>query len=123
MAPLAVVHLLAAGLHLDAARAHVHEQVQKALQQFHGKEVHPGPALSGPLHSSMAVQQQTTGLRGAEIKGDRASLFGIPARKSDIGSRCVKADWVQSSHIFTAEGQIAMQGDLGIMQLSQMGEL
>ena len=27
MAPLAIIHLLAAGLHLDAAGAHVHEQV------------------------------------------------------------------------------------------------
>ena len=71
----------------------------------------------------MAVEQQTAGLRGAEIKGDRAGLLGIPAREGDVSSRRVKADRVQSGHVLAAEGQITMHGDLRVMQLSETGEL
>uniref|UniRef100_A0A3B1IWX2 Uncharacterized protein n=1 Tax=Astyanax mexicanus TaxID=7994 RepID=A0A3B1IWX2_ASTMX len=123
MAPLAIVHLLGAGLHFDAAGAHVHQQIQETLQQLHGEEVHPGPALSGSLHSSVAENQQAVGLCGAEVEGDGSGLFAVPAGKSDVGSWSVEADGVQSRHVLAAEGQVSLQADLGVTQLGQMGEL
>uniref|UniRef100_A0A8C3T7A1 Uncharacterized protein n=1 Tax=Chelydra serpentina TaxID=8475 RepID=A0A8C3T7A1_CHESE len=87
VAPLAVVDLLVAGPHLDATRAHVQQQVKVAVQQLHGKVVSLVWALSTALprglQAPMAEEQQPVGLSGAEVKGDGASLLGVPLGQGD----------------------------------------
>uniref|UniRef100_A0A4W4EZK7 Uncharacterized protein n=1 Tax=Electrophorus electricus TaxID=8005 RepID=A0A4W4EZK7_ELEEL len=112
--PFAVVHPLAAGLHLDAARAHVHEQEEEAVQQLHGEEVNARPALRRALQAPVAIEQQAAGLRGAEVKGDGARLLGAPTGQGDVGTRRIEADRVEGGHVLTAEGQVAVQVDFGV---------
>uniref|UniRef100_A0A8C3X4C7 Uncharacterized protein n=1 Tax=Catagonus wagneri TaxID=51154 RepID=A0A8C3X4C7_9CETA len=76
VAPLAVIDLAAGCPELDAARAHVQQKVEVAVQQLHGKVVGPlGSAVAagpGPRPPALAEEQQPVGLGGAEVKGDGA---------------------------------------------------
>uniref|UniRef100_A0A3P8YAK9 Secreted protein n=1 Tax=Esox lucius TaxID=8010 RepID=A0A3P8YAK9_ESOLU len=118
MAPLSVVHLLVAGLQLDAPRAHVHQQVEEPVQELHGKVVglHV-PAqlrLFGPVGSAVTEQEQAAGLRGAEVEGDGARFLGVPLGQGDEGLRGLKGDGVQGGHVLAAEDQVAVQADFRV---------
>lgn len=79
MAPLAIIQSLVTGFHFDAPRAHIHDQVQKAIQQLYGEEVGPGLSLwLCTLQAAMAEQQQATGLCGAEVERYGARLLCVP---------------------------------------------
>uniref|UniRef100_A0A8D3AHG3 Uncharacterized protein n=1 Tax=Scophthalmus maximus TaxID=52904 RepID=A0A8D3AHG3_SCOMX len=91
MAPLAITEPRIAGSHLDAARAHIHDQVEKSVQQLHGEEVGPGlPVGLRSLQTAMTEQQQTAGLRGAEVKRYGARLLSVPPGQCQVGSWRVK---------------------------------
>uniref|UniRef100_A0A667YSJ9 Uncharacterized protein n=1 Tax=Myripristis murdjan TaxID=586833 RepID=A0A667YSJ9_9TELE len=88
MAPLPIIKPLVAGFHLKAAGSHVHDQVEKAVQQLHGKVVCPGlPVGLCALQTAMAEQQQAAGLCGAEVKGYGACPLGVPPGQSQVGRR------------------------------------
>lgn len=113
MAPLAIINPLVAGFDLDAARAHIHDQVEKSLHQLDGEEVGAGfPVGDRTLQAAMAEQQQAAGLRGAEVKGNGARLLCIPPGQRQVGVRRVKGDRLQSLHVFAAEHQVSMDTDL-----------
>uniref|UniRef100_A0A8C3G4J1 Uncharacterized protein n=1 Tax=Cyclopterus lumpus TaxID=8103 RepID=A0A8C3G4J1_CYCLU len=91
MAPLAIVEPLVTGFHLDAARAHIHYQVKKSIQQLDGEEVGPGLLVRlRALQTAMAEQQQADGLCGAEVKGYGARLLCVPPGQCQVGRRCVE---------------------------------
>uniref|UniRef100_A0A674ICJ0 Uncharacterized protein n=1 Tax=Terrapene triunguis TaxID=2587831 RepID=A0A674ICJ0_9SAUR len=123
VAPLAVIDLLVAGPHLDAARTHVQQQIKVAVQQLHGKVVSLvwtlSTALPRGLQAPMAEEQQPVGLGGAEVKGDGASLLGVPLGQGDVGLGRLKGDWVQRCHILTAEHQVPIDLHLGVALLCQ----
>ncbi len=118
VAPLSVVHLLVAGLELDAAGAHVHQQVEKAVQQLHGEVVGlhltAGPLLFAALGLAVAEQQQAAGLGGAEVEGDGAGLLGVPARQRDVGLGRLESHGVQGRHVLAAEHQVPVHTDLRV---------
>uniref|UniRef100_A0A8C6PHQ5 Uncharacterized protein n=1 Tax=Nothobranchius furzeri TaxID=105023 RepID=A0A8C6PHQ5_NOTFU len=91
VAPLAIVQPLVAGFNLDAAGAHVHDQVDKPVQQLHGKEVSAGlPVGQRTLQVAMAEEQHAVGLCGAEVKRNGACLLGVPPGQRQVGRRHVK---------------------------------
>uniref|UniRef100_A0A3Q2TU96 ZP domain-containing protein n=1 Tax=Fundulus heteroclitus TaxID=8078 RepID=A0A3Q2TU96_FUNHE len=100
MAPFSVIHLLVTGLELCFSR------------QFHGKVIclqfSPRLLLFRPLRASVAEQQQSAGLCGAE---------------GDESFRSFKRYGIKSRYILTAEHQITMQCDFRVAVKSQPGEL
>lgn len=120
VAPLAVVQPLVTGLHLDAAGAHVHDQVEESVQQLDGEEV--GPLLlvrRRPLQAAVAEEQQAAGLRGAKVKGYGACLLCVPSGQRQVGRRCVEGDRLQGLHALAAEYQVTMDTDLRVSLFSQ----
>lgn len=127
MAPFAIVDLLVAGLEFDAPRAHVHQQVQKPVQQLHGKiiglHLASRPLLLRALRFPVAEQQESAGLGGAEIEGYGAGLLGVPARQGDVGLGRLEGHGVEGRHVLAAEHQVAMQTDLWVSLDGQTGQL
>lgn len=122
--PLAVAQLIVTGFRLDAARAHVHDQVEESVQQLHGKEVGPGlPVGLRPLQAAVTEEQQAAGLRGAKVEGYGAGSLGVPPGQCQEGGRRVKGDGLQGLHLLTPEHQVAVDGDPGVMLLRQPGQL
>uniref|UniRef100_A0A8C9Y9I4 Uncharacterized protein n=1 Tax=Sander lucioperca TaxID=283035 RepID=A0A8C9Y9I4_SANLU len=120
MAPLAIIKPLVTGFHFDAARAHIHDQVKKSIQQLHGEEVSPGlPVGLYALQTAMAEQQQADGLCGAEVKRYGAYLLCVPPGQCQVGRRCVESDRLQGFHILAAEYQVTMDTDLWVSLFSQ----
>uniref|UniRef100_A0A8C2WPY4 Uncharacterized protein n=1 Tax=Cyclopterus lumpus TaxID=8103 RepID=A0A8C2WPY4_CYCLU len=127
MAPVPVIDLLVAGLQFCFSRAHIDQQVQIPLQQLHGKviglQLPTGLLLFGTLRTAVAEQQESAGLRSAEVKGDGARLLGVPLGQGDVGLGGLKGDRVQGCHVLTAEHQVTIQGDLGVALDSQPRQL
>uniref|UniRef100_A0A8C9SG15 Uncharacterized protein n=1 Tax=Scleropages formosus TaxID=113540 RepID=A0A8C9SG15_SCLFO len=125
--PLAIVDLLVAGLHLDAAGAHVHEQVEEAIEQLDGEvvglELAVGTLLLGALQAAVAEEQQAAGLRGAEVEGDGACLLGVPPGEGDVGLGGLEGDRVKGCDVLAAEHQVPVQADLGVSLDGQAGQL
>lgn len=120
MAPLAIVEPLVTGSHLDAARAHIHDQVEKPIQQLYGEEIGPGlPVGLRALQAAVAEQQQADGLCGAEVKRYGARLLCVPPGQCQVGRRRVKGDRLQGFHILAAEYQVTMDTDLWVSLFSQ----
>uniref|UniRef100_A0A672GCD7 Uncharacterized protein n=1 Tax=Salarias fasciatus TaxID=181472 RepID=A0A672GCD7_SALFA len=120
MAPLAVVEPLVAGFHLDAARAHIHDQVEQPVQQLDGEEVCPGlPVGLRALQTAVTEQQQPAGLRGAEVKRYGACLLCVPPGQRQVGRRRVEGDRLQGFHVLAAEYQVTMDTDLRVSLFSQ----
>lgn len=120
MAPLAIIQSLVTGFHLDAPRAHIHDQVQNSIQQLNGKEVGPGLSVRlRTLQAAMAEQQQATGLRGAEVKRYGARLLCVPPRQCQERRWRVEGDRLQGFHILTAEYQVTMDTDLRVSLFSE----
>lgn len=120
MAPLAIIKPLVAGFYLDAARAHIHDQVEKPIQQLYGEEVSPGLLVSlKTLQTAMAEQQQAAGLCGAEVKRYSACLLRVPLGQCQVGRRCVEGDRLQGFHILAAKYQVTMDTDLRVSLFSQ----
>ena len=120
MAPLAIIQSLVAGFHLDAPGAHIHDQIEKSIQQLDSEEVSPGlPVRLRPLQAAMAEQQQAVGLGGAEVKRYGARLLRVPPGQCQVGRRCVEGDWLQSFHVLAAEYQVTMDTDLRVSLFSQ----
>lgn len=107
MAPFPVVDLLVAGLQLCFSRAHINQQVQIPIQQLHGKvislQLPTGLLLFGALRAAVAEQQESAGLRSAEVEGDRARLLGVPLWQGDVGLGGLEGDGVQGRHVLAAE--------------------
>uniref|UniRef100_A0A8C6V3T4 Uncharacterized protein n=1 Tax=Neogobius melanostomus TaxID=47308 RepID=A0A8C6V3T4_9GOBI len=119
VAPLPVVHLLVAGLELGLPRPHVYEQVQIPVEQLHGKviglQLPPRLLLFGALRRApVAEQEQAAGLGGAEVEGYGARFLGVPLGERDVGLRGLEGDRVQGGHVFAAEHQVSVQGDLRV---------
>uniref|UniRef100_A0A3Q3IL84 Uncharacterized protein n=1 Tax=Monopterus albus TaxID=43700 RepID=A0A3Q3IL84_MONAL len=93
-------------------------QVQITVQQLHSKvisfQLPSGFLLFGTLRAAMAEQQEAAGLCGAEVKGDRACLLGVPLRQGYEGLRGLKGDRVQGCHVLAAEHQVTVQGDFRV---------
>lgn len=120
MAPLAIIQSLVTGFHLDAARAHIHDQVEKSIQKLNGEEVSPGlPVGLRTLKAAMAEQQQAAGLCGAEVKRYGARLLCVPPGQCQEGKRCVEGDGLQGLHVLAAEDQVTMDTDLRVPLFSQ----
>lgn len=120
MAPLAIIQSLVTGFPLDAPRAHIHDQVEKSIQQLYGKEVGPGLSVGlCTLQAAMAEQQQAAGLCGAEVKRYGARLLCVPPGQCQVGRRRVEGDRHQRFHILTAECQVTMDTDLRVSLFSQ----
>lgn len=120
VAPLAIIEPFATGFYLDAAGAHIHDQVEKSIQQLYGEEVGPGlPVRLRTLQAAMAEQQQAAGLCGAEVKRYGASLLCVPPGQCQVGRRRVEGDRLQGFHILTAEYQVTMDTDLRVSLFSQ----
>lgn len=118
MTPLPVIDLLIAGFELDATGAHVHEQVQEALQQFHGKivsfQLTPMTLLFIALWLAMTEEKQAAGFRRPEVERDGTRLFGVPARECDVGLGCLEGHGVERCYVLTAEHQVTVETDLWI---------
>lgn len=119
MAPLAIIQPRDTSFHLDAARAHIHNQVKKSIQQLEGKEVGPGlPVGLRSLQAPMTEQQQAAGLCGAEVKRYGACLLCVPPGQCQVGRRRVEGDWLQGFHVLAAEFQVTMDTDLRVSLFS-----
>uniref|UniRef100_A0A3Q1J342 Uncharacterized protein n=1 Tax=Anabas testudineus TaxID=64144 RepID=A0A3Q1J342_ANATE len=91
MAPLAVIEPTVTSFHLDAARAHIHDQVKKSIEQLYGEEVGPGlPVGLSSLQTAMTEQQQAAGFCGAEVKRYGTCLLCVPPGQCQVGRRRVK---------------------------------
>lgn len=120
MAPLAIIQSLVTGFRLDAAGAHIHDQIQISVQELDGEEVGPGlPVGLRALQAAMAEEQQATGLRGAEVERYGARLLCVPPGQSQVGRRRVEGDRLQGFHILAAEYQVTMDTDLRVSLFSQ----
>uniref|UniRef100_A0A3P8UEB4 Uncharacterized protein n=1 Tax=Amphiprion percula TaxID=161767 RepID=A0A3P8UEB4_AMPPE len=96
VAPLAVIQPFVASFHLDAARAHIHDQVEESVQQLYGKEISPRlPIRLRTLQTAMAEQQQAAGLCGAEVKRYGARLLCVPPGQRHVGRRRVEGNGVK----------------------------
>lgn len=126
MAPFSIIDFLVAGFEFDAAGAHVHQQVQKSIQQLHGKiiclHLTSRSLFFGALRFPVTEQQQSAGLRGAEIKGYGAGFLRVPARQSDVRLGRFKRHRVESRYILAAEHQITVQTDLRVSLDGQTGQ-
>lgn len=121
VAPLPIIDPLVTGFHLDAARSHIHDQVEKPVQQLDGEEVGPGlPVRLRTLQTAVAEQQQAAGLCGAEVKRYGTSFLCVPPGQCQVGRRRVEGDRLQGFHILAAEYQVTMDTDLGVLLLSQL---
>lgn len=119
MAPLAIVKPSHTSFHLDAAGAHIHDKVEKPIQQLYGEEVGPGlPVGLRSLQAAMAEQQQAAGLCGAEVKRYGACLLRVPPGQCQVSSRRVEGDRLQGFHILAAEYQVTMDTDPRVSLLS-----
>lgn len=119
VAPLAIIEPSITSSHLDATRAHIHDQVKKSIQQLYGKEVGPGlPVGLCSLQAAMTEQQQATGFCGAEVKRYGTCLLCVPPGQCQVGRRCVEGDRLQGLHTLTAERQITMDTDLRVSLFS-----
>uniref|UniRef100_A0A3B3UJX7 Uncharacterized protein n=1 Tax=Poecilia latipinna TaxID=48699 RepID=A0A3B3UJX7_9TELE len=116
MAPFSVIDLLVAGLELCFSRAHIDHKVI-------GLQFPPGLLLFGPLRTSVAEQQQSAGLGGAEVEGDGACLLGVPLWQRDESFGSFERDGVESRHVLAAEHQVTVQRDLRVAVDGQPGEL
>uniref|UniRef100_A0A3B4ZBS7 Secreted protein n=1 Tax=Seriola lalandi dorsalis TaxID=1841481 RepID=A0A3B4ZBS7_SERLL len=118
MAPFTIIDLLVAGLQLCFSRAHIDQQVQIPVQQLHGKvislQLPAGLLLFGTLRAAVAEQQEAAGLRGAEVKGDRARLLGVPLGQGDVRLGGLESNGVQGRHVLAAEHQVTVQGDFRV---------
>lgn len=127
MVPFPIVGFLLSGFHFDGARAHVKQQVQVAIQEFHGKEVHFGvllaPNILPLLGLAMSEEDQAVGLGGAEVKGDGTHAFGIPLGQAYISLGGLKVDGVQRGHILTLEYNFPIDFHLGIPNPGQARQL
>lgn len=127
MAPIPVIDLLVAGLQLCFPGAHVNQQVQIPVQQLHGEvislQLPTGLLLFGALRSAVAEQQESAGLRGAEVKGDGARLLCVPLGQRDVGLRGLEGDGIQRCHILATEHEVAVQGYFGVPLDGQPGKL
>lgn len=120
MAPLAIIQPLIAGFDLDAARAHVHDEVEESVQQLDGEEVGAGLAVGlRSVQAAVAEQQQPAGLAGAEVKRDGSRLLGVPPGQRQEGRRGVEGDRLQGFHALAVEYQVTMDTDPGVPLLSQ----
>lgn len=120
MAPLAIVQPPAPGFHLDAPRAHIHDQVQVTVQELDGKEVGPGlPVGLRTAQAPVAEKQQAAGLAGAEVKGDGSRPLGVPPGQSQVCRGRVEGDRLQGLHVLAQEDQVTMDTDLRVSLLSQ----
>lgn len=127
MVPFPIVGFLLSGFHFDGARAHVKQQVQVAVKEFHGKEVHLGvllaPSILPLLGLAMSEEDETVGLGGTEVKGDGTHAFGVPLGQADISLWGLKVDGVQCGHILTLEYNFAIDFHLGIPNPGQARQL
>lgn len=127
VAPLAIVHLLAAGSHLDAPRPHVQQQVEVAVKELHGEVIclvqALGSGLLGRLQSAVAEQQQPVGLRGAEVEGDGAGLLGVPLGQRDVGLWRLKGHGVEGCDALASEDQVSVDLHLGVAFFGQSRQL
>lgn len=120
MAPLAIIEPLATGFHLDAARAHIHDEEEKSVEQLDGKEVGPGlPIRLRALQAAMAEQHKAAGLCGAEVERYGPRFLCVPPGQCQVGRRRVEGDRLQGFHILAAEYQVTMDTDLGVSLFSQ----
>lgn len=120
MTPFAIIKPLVTCFHFNAARAHVHNQVEETIQQFYGEEISSGlPVGLCTLQAAMAEQQQAAGLSGAEVERYCACLLCVPPGQSQVGRRRVEGDRLQGFHTLTAEYQVTMDTDLRVLLLSQ----
>ena len=120
MAPLATAEPHVTGFHLDAARAHIHDQVEQSIQQLDGEEVGPGLLVGlSSLQAAVTEQQQAAGLRCAEVKRNGARLLRVPPGQRQVGSRRVEGDRLQGLHVLAAEYQVTMDTDPGVLLFRQ----
>uniref|UniRef100_A0A672ZFU8 Uncharacterized protein n=1 Tax=Sphaeramia orbicularis TaxID=375764 RepID=A0A672ZFU8_9TELE len=100
MAPFAIIKPLVTRFHLNAARAHVHNQVEEAIQQLYGEEISSGlPVGLRTLQAAMTEQQQAAGLSGAEVKRYCACLLCVPPGQSQVGKQ-LRSDGVLCKPLF-----------------------
>lgn len=127
MAPIPIIDLLVASLQLCFPRAHVNQQVQIPVQQLHCEvislQLPAGLLLFGALRSAVAEQQESTWLRGAEVKGDGARLLCVPLGERDVGLGGLEGDGIQRCHILATEHKVAVQGNFGVPLDGQPGKL
>lgn len=127
MVPFSIVGFLLSGFHFDGARAHVKQQVQVAIKEFHGKEVHFGvllaPSILPLLGLAMGEEDQAIGLSGAEVKGDGTHAFGVPFGQADISLWGLKVDGVQRGHVLALENNFTIDFHLGIPDPGQARQL
>lgn len=120
MAPLATVEPVVAGFDLDAARTHIHNQVEKSIQQLYGEEVGTGLLVGlRTLQVTMTEQQQAAGFCGAKVKRYGPRLLCVPPGQCQEGRWHVEGDRLQGFHILTAEYQVTMDTDFGVPLFSQ----
>ena len=104
MVPLAIIEHCVTSFRLDAARAHIHDQVEKSIQQLYCEEVSPGlPVGLRSLQAAMTEQQQAAGLCGAEVKRYGTCLLCVPPGQCQVGRWHVEGDRLQGLHILAAE--------------------
>lgn len=127
MAPIPIIDLLVAGLQLCFPRAHVNQQVQIPVQQLHCEvislQLSAGLLLFGALRSAMAEQQESAGLRGAEVKRDGARLLCVPLGQRDVGLGGLEGDRIQRCHILATEHEVSVQGNFWIPLNGKSGKL
>ncbi|CAG5928290.1 unnamed protein product [Menidia menidia] len=125
--PGAIVDFGLGGFDFDGPGAHVQQQVQPAIQQLHGEEVHLVVllALGVPPVLGLTVREedQPVGLGGAEVEGDGAHPFGVPFGQRKVGVRGLEVDGVQGGYVFTLENHVPLEFHLWVHYAGQAGQL
>uniref|UniRef100_A0ABI7YBF7 Uncharacterized protein n=1 Tax=Felis catus TaxID=9685 RepID=A0ABI7YBF7_FELCA len=107
--------------------AHVKQQVEVAIEEFHSKEVHLGvllaPSILPLLGFAVSEEDQAVGLGGAEVKGDGTHAFGVPLGQTDVRLWGLEVDGVQCGHILTLEYNLPIDLHLGVPNPGQARQL
>jgi len=68
-------------------------------------------------------EDEAVGLGGAEIKRNGSHPLGVPFGEADVGLGCLKRNGVQSGHVLTLVGHLALDLHLGVQESSHSGQL
>lgn len=127
MVPFPIIGLLLSGFYFNGAWAHVQQQVQIAIKEFHSKEVHLGvllaPNILPLLGFAMSEEDQAIWLGGTEVEGDGTHAFGVPFGQTYVSLWGLEVDRVQCGHILTLEYNFPVDFHLGIPNPGQTRQL
>lgn len=75
------------------------------------------------LGLAVGEQDESVGLGGPEVEGDRTHSLGVPLGEAEVGVRALEVDRVQGGHVLTLKHHVTLELHLGVYDAGQTGEL